>query len=144
MLKLILPIIFPSWRFFSSIGPSPRIEMGFAVDSQSEPQEWLPFFLLPKKVNFITGLQRLFHNPVWNDFLYINTCAENLFEGYSEFHEREIGMRLVDAVLNGNISINGKFNYLRFRIRALEASAGKVNDGVVFISRAFSLRVKGS
>lgn len=143
MLKLILPIFFPSWRFFSSIGPSPRIDVGFVADKNSEPQEWLLFRPLPKKVNFTLSLQQLFHNPLWNERLYINTCAEHLFEGYSEFREREIGQRLVAAALSKEIVVDGEFHYLVFRIRALEFEAGQVRDDVVFVSRPFALRDVG-
>lgn len=143
MIKLFLPILFPSWRFFSSIGPSPRIEMGFTADKNSEPQKWFPFRPLPKRINFTLGLQQLFHNPLWNERLYINTCAEHLFEGYSEFREREIGQRLVAAVLNKEIVPDGEFHYLVFRICALELEAGQVRDEVVFVSKPFTLRDAG-
>ncbi len=139
MFKHLLPILFPSWRFFSSIGPSPRIEVGFIADKNSEPLEWLPFRPLPKKINFTLGIQQLFHSPLWNERLYINTCAEHLFEDYSEFREREIGRRLVAAVLNKEIVVGGEFRYLVFRIRALEFEAGQVRDDVVFVSKPFSL-----
>jgi hypothetical protein len=143
LLKLFLPIIFPSWRFFSSIGPSPRIEVGFVADTNSEPEEWLPFRRLPKKINFTLALQQLFHNPLWNERLYINTCAEHLFEGYSEFREREIGERLVAAVLKKEIVFDGEFHYLVFRIRALEVEAGQVKDEIVFVSKPFVLVAAG-
>lgn len=146
MIKLLLPILFPSWRFFSSIGPSPRIEVGFIEDKNSAPKKWLPFRPLPKRINFALGIQQLFHNPSWNERLYINTCAEHLFEDYSEFREREIGRRLVStlskemaAVLNKKMVVGGEFQYLVFRIRALEFEAGKVRDDVVFVSKPFTL-----
>lgn len=139
MIKLLLPIFFPSWRFFSSIGPSPRIEVGFAADKNSAIQKWVPFRPLPKGINFRLGVQQLFHNPLWNERLYINTCAEHLFEDYSEFREREIGLRLVFAVLNKEIVVDGEFQYLAFRIRALEFEAGQVCDDVVFVSKPFAL-----
>jgi len=139
MFRHLLPILFPSWRFFSSIGPSPRIEVGFAADDHSEPQEWLPFRPLPKKINFTLGIQQLFHNPLWNERLYINICAEHLFEGYSEFREREIGERLVTAALNTEIVVDDECQYLVFRIRALEFEAGQVRDDVVFVSKPFAL-----
>lgn len=144
MLKLILPILFPSWRFFSSIGPSPRIEVGFAADKTSTPQEWLPFRPLSKRINITLGIQKLFHNPLWNERLYINTWAEHLFESYSEFREREIGQRLVAAALSKEIVVDGEFHYLVFRIRALEFEAGQVRDDVVFVSRPFALRDVGA
>jgi len=139
LLKLLLPILFPSWRFFSSIGPSPRIEVGFVADKNFESQEWLPFRPLPKRINFTLALQQLFHNPLRNERLYINTCAEHLFESCSEFREREIGQRLVAAALRKEIVVDGEFHYLVFRIRALESIAGQVCDEVVFVSRPFAL-----
>jgi len=139
MIKLLLPILFPSWRFFSSIGPSPRIEVGFTADKNCEPQQWGPFRPLPKRINLALGVRQLFHNPLWNEHLYISTCAEHLFEGYSEFREREIGQRLVAAVLNKEIGSNGEFQYLMFRIRALGPEAGQMRDEIVFISKPFAL-----
>ena len=143
MYKLLLPIIFPSWRFFSSVGPSPRIEVGFVADKIFAPQEWLAFRPLPQKINFTLGLQRLLHNSQWNEQLYINTCAEHLFDEYSEFREREIALRLVAAVLKGEIAVKSEFEFLVFRIRALAADAGQVSDDVVFVSQPFSLKVLG-
>lgn len=143
LLNILLPILFPSWRFFSSIGPSPRIELGFVADKNAVPQDWLPFRPLPKNIHFPHGLQRLFHSPLWNERLYINTCAEHLFEGYSELCEREIGQRLVTAVVNKEIVADGEFHYLVFRIRALELAAGQLRDEVVFISKPFALTDMG-
>ena len=140
IIKLILPILFPSWRFFSSIGPSPRIEVGFVADKNSEPQEWLPFRPLPKKINFALGLQQFFHNPLWNERLYINTCAEYLFEGYSEYREQEIGKRLVAATLSKEMVVDDKFHYLVFRIRAIESEVEQVRDDVAFVSKPLSLK----
>ena len=100
---------------------------------------WLPFRPVPKKINFILGLQQLIHNPLWNERLHINTCAEHLFDSYSEFRERDIGWRLVSAALNKEIVFDGEFQYLVFRIRALETDVGQVRDEVVFISKPFAL-----
>lgn len=74
----------------------------------------------------------------------MNTCAEHLFESYSEFREREIGQRLVAAALSKEIVVDGEFHYLVFRIRALEFEAGQVRDDVVFVSRPFALRDVGA
>ena len=90
MLKLLLPVIFPSWRFFSSIGPSPRIHYAFLQTESDEPQEWHEFRPRLEHVSFKESLWRLLHNPRWNETLYINTCAERLFEGHSEMREHEI------------------------------------------------------
>lgn len=143
MIKLLFPILFPSWRFFSSIGPSPRIDVAFIAEKNAEPQAWLPFRSLPERVGFAAGVRRLLHNPIWNERLYINTCAEHLFEGPSDFYAQEIGARLVNAVLNREMNVDDAFQYLVFRIRAIEFDAGQVSDEVVFISQPFLLQAAG-
>lgn len=143
MLKLLLPILFPSWRFFSSIGPSPRIDVAFVVEKNAEPQMWSPFRPLPEAVGFAVGARRLFHNPSWNEQLYINTCAEHLFEEPSDFYAQEIGVRLVNSVFNKEISADSTSRYLVFRIRAITVEAGQVRNDVVFISRPFLLQAVG-
>ncbi|AQT59298.1 hypothetical protein [Cellvibrio sp. PSBB023] len=143
MLKLLLPILFPSWRFFSSIGPSPRIDVAFVTEKNAEPQTWLPFRPLPETVGFAAGVRRLFHNPAWNEQLYINTCAEHLFEEPSDFYAQEIGVRLVAAASNKEIIVDDTSRYLVFRIRTIEFDAGQVSDEVVFISQPFLLQAAG-
>lgn len=133
ILKLLLPILFPSWRFFSSIGPSPRIDIAWLGEISAEPVEWLPFRPLPERVGIAAGLQRLFYNPRWNERLYLNTCAEQLLESDSEFHAQQIAERLSRAVSNGEL-IAGGAQYLVFRVRALTSQAGQVSDELVFMS----------
>lgn len=143
MLKLLLPILFPSWRFFSSIGPSPRVDVAFVAEKNAEPQMWLPFRPLPEVVDLAAGVRRLFHNPNWNEQLYINTCAEHLFEEFSDFYAHEIGVRLVNSVFNKEINTDSTSRYLVFRIRAITVEAGQVRNDVVFISQPFLLQAVG-
>ncbi|MEN0038998.1 MAG: hypothetical protein AAGC78_18105 [Cellvibrio sp.] len=143
MLRLILPVLFPSWRFFSSIGPSPRIEVGFASTAQLEPADWFPVFPLPEKISFTSGIVQLLHNPKWNDRLYINTCAEHLFESHSEFHEQQIAQRLLHLISAREIPVPINAQTLFFRVRALVAENGQLTEDITFISRAFSLPTSG-
>lgn len=139
LFRLILPILFPSWRFFSSIGPSPRVEVGFVTDANASPTDWLSIFPQPEKLSFASSLVRLLHNPQWNERLYINTCAEHLFESHSEFHEQQIAQRLLSAVKSGEIIAPEAAQYLIFRIRTLVSEHEKLTENFVFISRSFSL-----
>lgn len=139
MLKLILPVLFPSWRFFSSIGPSPRIEVGFATQSDSTPPEFIPVFTLPEKVSPLSSFVRLMHNPEWNERLYINTCAEYLFETHSEFHEQQIAQRLLIAIQSRKIIAPESTHHMVFRIRTFVADEGRPQNDVIFISRSFAL-----
>jgi hypothetical protein len=140
MLKLILPVIFPSWRFFSSIGPSPRIHYAFLQNENDEPQEWREFRPHPLKVSFWEGICRLFHNPHWNETLYINTCAERLFEGYSEMREQEIMKRILAAVSAKTIIGDSQSNYLTYKISAVIREDQVITQPVTFVAKPVQLK----
>lgn len=140
MLKLILPVIFPSWRFFSSIGPSPRIHYAFLQNENDEPQEWFEFRPRPGKVSFKESLCRLFHNPHWNETLYLNTCAERLFEGYSEMREQEIMTRILAAVTAKQIAVAADSSYLVYKISAVIREAQVITQPVTFVAKPVLLK----
>lgn len=148
MIKQFLPILFPSWRFFSGIGPSPRIELGFVLESNEAPGHWIAFRPIPRRLTFAQHLCRLFHNPHWNELLFINTCAEHLFEAADEFHMNEIARRLLAAIQRGEVSIPDNRQFLIFRIRAIyseDAPAnemGSICDEVFVQSQPYSLNVQ--
>ena len=134
MLKLLLPVIFPSWRFFSSIGPSPRIHFAFLTNENDEPDVWQEFRPRPAKISLKSGLWRLLHNPEWNETLYINTCAERLFEGYSEMREREIMRRILEAICNGEIKAEAAKPYVTYRISAVMREGQVTRQLVTFVA----------
>ena len=68
--QLFLPILFPSWRFFEAIGPSPRIEVRLASGGP-----WLPVGAIPLRLGSRDYLRRLFHAPEWNAHLYQTSTA---------------------------------------------------------------------
>ena len=69
---LLLPTLFPSWRFFDQIGPSPRIEVC------AKGGEWRAFEDLPVSLGLWQIFFRLFHSPVWNEHLYRVSTAIRL------------------------------------------------------------------
>lgn len=140
MLKLILPVIFPSWRFFSSIGPSPRIQFTFLEKETDESSVWQEFRPKPARVSFWQGLHRLLHNPQWNETLYINTCAERLFEEYSVMREQEIMQRILAAVIRGEMTNKPNDLFLQFRITAIAREGNEITDSVVFVSKPALLK----
>ncbi|GGY70368.1 hypothetical protein GCM10011613_13500 [Cellvibrio zantedeschiae] len=134
MIKIILPALFPSWRFFSGIGPSPRIYYALLHIESDEPTQWLEFRPKPKVLSVKEQVLRLFHNPQWNETLYINTCAERLFEGYAEMRAREIMHRLLAAVARKEILVGEKDNYLVYRIGAVMREEEHVYEQITFTS----------
>ncbi len=135
MLKLFLPIFFPSWRFFSSIGPSPRIQYAFLADIGEVPEVWQSFLAQKPRVTFFQGIGRLFHNPGWNESLYMNTCAEHFFEIHSEFREQEIMRRLLRRISQGSIQAPESAEYLVFRINAVIRENHILTEEHIFTSR---------
>ena len=136
MLKLLLPILFPSWRFFSSIGPSPRFHIAFSNNENDEPASWRELRSIPKNVSLKEGIFRLFHNPRWNETLYINTCAEHLFEAYSEMREREIMRPILAAIKAGEIIPDDNSVYVKFRISAVIRERQVITQPITFVSKA--------
>ena len=134
MLKLILPVIFPSWRFFSSIGPSPRIHIAFLQNENAEPDNWQAFRPLPAKISLKNGSRRLLHNPEWNETLFINTCAERLFEGYSVMREQEIMRRILAAIHCGEIKVDKAKPYVTYRISAVMREGQVIGQQVTFVA----------
>lgn len=149
MIKLFLPVLFPSWRFFSSIGPSPRIDIGFVAESNESPDEWVTYqvaqhFTL-QRFTLRNIIIRLFHNPHWNEQLFINTCAERLFEGGDEFYIDEIAGRLLANIASNSIVVPANAKFMLFRLRAIyseDAAAnelGQVRDELFLQSSPYAL-----
>lgn len=136
MLTLILPIFFPSWRFFGGIGASPRIELTFLQNEIAEAKVWQEFRPRPQRLSFTEGLYRLWWNPQWNEFLYMNTCAEHLCDEHSVMREQDIMFRILLAVETGEITPEPNTHFLRFRISTVMREDKVVTQPVVFVSKS--------
>lgn len=72
VLSLLLPALIPSWRFFRSVEPSPRVQWAVAGGG------WQPYRPRPERLGLGTQIGRLIWNPHWNDTLYMVSLAERL------------------------------------------------------------------
>ena len=88
LLRLYLPVLFPSWRFFKEIEPSARVE--YRVGSGP----WSPATARPRRVGPLAMLGRLFWNPHWNETLYLVSCAERLVSEPTDHAAAEIRARV--------------------------------------------------
>jgi len=86
--RLLLPAIIPSWRFFDTIAPSPRIEYSISADN------WLSFCPSPQSLSLPHSVKRLFWNVEWNDYLFMISCAERLMQNQTKHSEQEIVNRI--------------------------------------------------
>ncbi len=69
LIRLALPVLFPSWRFFETIGASPRIE----VFDEGVWRDPLP---LPDRLGLLRIAVTLIWNPSRNEALYLVALAE--------------------------------------------------------------------
>ncbi|QHQ37147.1 hypothetical protein [Algicella marina] len=76
IIRLLLPVLLPSWRFFPEVGPSPRIE--YRLLEHGRTGEWQPAWQRPGRLGPAAMLRRLFWNPDRNACLYATACAERL------------------------------------------------------------------
>ncbi|MBM4260135.1 MAG: hypothetical protein FJ145_01715 [Deltaproteobacteria bacterium] len=140
MFRLLLPALLPSWRFFDTIAPSPRIQFAL-LDHHDEPEpSWHSFRPHPDRLSLGAMIRRLFHNPRWNESLYMVTCAERLLEQPSRFREEEILRRITTAIESGEIGwAPAQARFVRFRILILKRQTGRVTERVMFTSTAARL-----
>ncbi len=92
LLSLLLPALIPSWRFFKTVAPSPRIEYRLiGPDGAGGWQEDRP---RPRHLSFGQMLRRMLWNPDWNEQLYLVSCSERLIEAPSQHSLDEINIRV--------------------------------------------------
>ena len=130
MLKYLLPALIPSWRFFESIGPSPRVEYAL-LRPQSASPEWREFGPRPPRLSLRSMLLRLCWNPGWNEALYVVRCAERLMQGERGNLENEINRRIERHLRADLAHAHAPF---MFRILAHERLGDQINVRTVFES----------
>lgn len=120
LVKLLLPVLIPSWRFFQAIEPSPRIEW-LRADG-----EWVPFRARPARVGLGRMARRLFWNPRWNETLYMVSLSERMAEEPTEHSLREIGARL-----RADLGVRGP---VPFRLVFVHRKGEDIRRDVTFVS----------
>ena len=128
-LKLLLPALIPSWRFFDVITPSPRIEFALLETAQAEPGHWQEFRPRPQHLSFGSMLKRLFWNPRWNESLFLVSCAERLMAEPTEHSSREIAKRIRAELDTGA--------YMQFRLVFLSRTETQVEKHIAYISSVY-------
>ncbi len=73
LLSLYLPVLFPSWRFFDQLGPSPRIEVRLAGET-----DWRDLCARPERLGFGQMLVALVYSPDRNEQLFLVSLATRL------------------------------------------------------------------
>ena len=126
-LKLLLPVLIPSWRFFDAIAPSPRIEVALLQSAHDTPEVWREFRPRPPHIPIHTMLKRIFWNPQWNQSLFLVSCAERLMQNPTQHSLEEIRTRIeADA--------NTTTPYMQFRLVFVSRTGSELHTEITFIS----------
>lgn len=137
-LRLLLPAIVPSWRFFDAVTASPRIDYVLTATAGGEPGDWREFRPRVPVLTLGKMLRRLVWNPVWNEQLYLVSLAERLVSNATPatkaHSEQELLRRVARHLHDGND--RGGADWLRIRMRFVYRSLGTdaVAGEVVYVS----------
>lgn len=112
-ISLIVPVLVPSWRFFKTIEPSPRVQWALFNDGDV-PFRWQEFRPRPQKVTVLQMVYRLFWNPYWNETLFVVSCAERIQNGATDHGIDEIKQRILTELEQRQIETKDKV--LQFRL----------------------------
>ena len=161
VLRMVIPVLVPSWRFFDSIGPSPRLEYQWqAPDAPEDPaQAWTPWVLTPARVGVGTMFARLLFNAARNETLYLLACCERLVDDASHHAEQEIAARLAAHLGEERLAAHlgeerlaahlknerlAAPGLVRFRIVEVYPEAGQLQRQVAFVSAPFAVAAAAS
>jgi hypothetical protein len=120
-LRLLLPAIVPSWRFFDE------------SDRENRAETWIEFRPKPAVIAPIEFFNRLFWNPVRNEDLFLISCAERLLAYQSAHSQREIFARLQQALLRRG-DLPPEISSLRFRLILVERQGDHLVRSVAYQS----------
>lgn len=117
-LTYLLPVLFPSWRFFATIAPSPRLEIS-TISAAGVATAWAEFRPRPSCFSLRQALQRLVWNPLGNEKLYLTVCMERYLSEEDPFYLTELLDR-VQKTMPLSLQRGEVPNDYRIRIIALQ------------------------
>ena len=136
--KLLLPALIPSWRFFSVIAPSPRIEIAMLKTAQDAQCDWQEFRPRPDAVSVGTMLKRMFYNARWNETLFLMSCAERYTKNPNEHSRGEILARIKTELKEDGDGQSDK-PFLQFRLVFVYRNGAQLEKQVTYLSPIYRL-----
>jgi hypothetical protein len=136
-LKLLLPALLPSWRFFDVIAPSPRIEYALLTSVEQNPDHWHEFQLSPAHLSLAQMLGHMFWNPRRNESLFMVSCAERLLANPTQHSEDEILKRIITRFDTDVIYKESKtsVSHIQFRLLLIQRQDTQLTQHIAFRSR---------
>lgn len=138
-LRLLLPAIVPSWRFFDVVTASPRLDYAVLGSPGARVEQWLEFRPRPAILSLASMMRRLLWNPQWNESLFLVSLAERLMQAATEeaaaHSERELLLRVAR-----HLDRHGTCDpaaHLQIRLRLIGRTAGpdeQIGSEIVYLS----------
>lgn len=142
-LKLLLPALLPSWRFFDTIAASPRIQYALLNTENEVPSDWHEFRPRPAQLSFMQMLRRMFWNPRWNESLFMVSCAERLMQNPTRHSEDEILNRITNELMSNSSTTHATpatpATQIQFRLIYVHRQGSQLQQLVTFYSRIQTL-----
>lgn len=137
-LRLLLPAIVPSWRFFDAVTASPRVDYALLTASDAVAGDWQEFRPRPAHLGAPTMLRRLLWNPTWNENLFLVSLAERLMRGESAesvaHSERELLLRVARHLDRHGPCDPGAHLQIRLRFIGRFGADEPVSSEIVYLS----------
>lgn len=139
-LRLLLPALVPSWRFFDAVTASPRVDYVVLAPFEDGPDEsdpaWQEFRPRPAVVTPTAMLRRLLWNPQWNESLFLVSLAERLIHAataHTALHsQRELLLRVARDLHRRGLAT--KDDSLQIRLRLVGREGEQEGSAVVYLS----------
>ncbi|MES2661965.1 MAG: hypothetical protein V4629_01560 [Pseudomonadota bacterium] len=141
LVKLLLPALLPSWKFFNYIAPSPRVQYGLLNEEFQMIDNWHEFRPRPHCISHSDMLKRLFWNPQWNESLFIMSCAERIITEVPTHYENEILFRMVQDWHDHKLLHSTKTHHIQFRLLFVERVNNELNYQIAFTSKKIALSI---
>lgn len=148
-LRLLLPAILPSWRFFDAVRASPRIDYALLAAGEEAPppgeagQLWRQFRPRPAVLTPGAMLRRLVWNPEWNEDLFLVSLSERLMTPTTpatEAHsERELLIRVARHLHRGGCCGPADRLCLRLSVVGRRPGEAAVEREVVHVTRPHAI-----
>lgn len=142
-LRLLLPAIMPSWRFFDAVTASPRLDYAVLRTPDVPAGLWMEFRPRPAVLTVPTMFRRMLWDAQWNENLFMVSLAERLMRAETpatEAHsEREL-LRRVARHLDRH-ALCDRQDHLQIRLRFVSRSGAgeEVGSEIVYLSSPYPI-----
>ena len=136
-MSLVLPVLIPSWRFFKTIEPLPRVQWVLFSDDNTIINNWHEFRPRPQRVTPFQMLNRLFWNPEWNEALFVLSCAERIEENPTQHSIHEINKRILSDI--SQMPPHQTAQSMQFRLVFIHENETGQSQDILFISQKIPL-----